>query len=91
MGKEAKVLKNKTSIHFTVQVGKLVVTGGDRQRGAFFLSSKSNEVAHRFYQENDARYYAEQLKGTVLKHTVHEIQTEEIEEVTINEQPTFSN
>ncbi|MCM3618723.1 hypothetical protein M3936_14120 [Sutcliffiella horikoshii] len=91
MGKESKVLKNKTNIHFTVQVGKLAVTGGDRTRGAFFLSSNPNERAHRFNLENDARYYADQLKGTVLKHTIHEIQTEEIEEVTINEQPTISN
>lgn len=85
MEKESKLLKNETSIHITVQVGKLAVTGGDRERGAFFLSSKPNGSAHRFYQEKEARYYADQLKGTVLKHTVHEIQTEEIEEVTINE------
>ncbi|WP_342515435.1 hypothetical protein [Sutcliffiella sp. FSL R7-0096] len=78
-----KILKNEIKTYFTVVVGQLVVTGGDKGRGSFFLSSNPDESGHRFYQEEDANFYANQLNGTVLKHTVHEVKTELIEEVTI--------
>lgn len=86
MSKESKVLNNRVKVHYTVYVGKLFVTGGDRKRGAFYLSSNpERERAHKFYDEKDAKEFAKELNGTVMKHTIHELTTELIEEVTINE------
>lgn len=86
MGKESKVLINRVKVHFTVHVGKLFVTGGNKENGSFFLSSNpEREMAQKFYDEKDAKVYATELKGTVMKHTVHDLTTEIIEEVEINE------
>lgn len=86
MSKDSKVLNNRVKVHYTVYVGKLFVTGGDRKRGDFYLSSNpERERAHKFYDETDAKEFAKELKGTVMKHTIHELTTELIEEVTINE------
>lgn len=86
MSKESKVLRNQVKVHFTVHVGKLFVTGGDRERGDFYLSSNpQRERAHHFKDEKVAKEFAKELNGTVKKHTTHELMTELIEEVTINE------
>ncbi|TYS67032.1 hypothetical protein FZC76_16010 [Sutcliffiella horikoshii] len=86
MGKETKVLINRVKVYYSVHVGKFFLTGGDRKRGDFFLSSNpERERAHKFYDEKDAKEFAKELKGTIIKHTIHELTTELIEEVTINE------
>lgn len=85
MEKESKVLKNETSTFYTVQVGNRVVTKVEGFGTNNELITFYGRNATKFVKEDFATKVASSLNGKVFKHTVHDIQTEEIEEVIINE------
>lgn len=85
MDKDSKVLLNKMDVFFTVH-GKenmiVTVNNGDKYIG---LGIEGKDHPERFENLSYAKSVADVISGTIKKHTIHKIHTEEIEEVIVNE------
>lgn len=89
MSKQLKVLEQKVMVFYTVHVsdgiGVLAYNGNSATIGPF------EKYMEHFYKAEIAQMAATLVNGRVKKHTQYKVVTEEIEEVNIDEQPTFSN
>ncbi|EZP75037.1 hypothetical protein H839_16093 [Parageobacillus genomosp. 1] len=86
MSKESKVLQNRTSIYFTVHLNeKFFVSGYKSSEGRYIISNGLYDKPYKFAELDNAREAANAVNGKVKKHTIHYIETEEIEEVSVSE------
>ncbi|WP_456273599.1 hypothetical protein [Bacillus sp. AK031] len=84
--KETKLLANKTSVYYTVKVSEdYLVSYYDYPMDQVVVSS-AHENPYCFHNLDYAKNAAEIVKGKIIKHTSHTIETEELEEVIIDEQ-----
>ncbi|MCM3598979.1 hypothetical protein M4D55_24900 [Metabacillus idriensis] len=86
MDKDSKVLHNQMDVFFTVHGnGNMIVTLFNSERTYVGLGLEGKDHPERFKNLSDARSVAGVISGTIKKHTIHKIHTEEIEEVIVNE------
>jgi len=84
MNKDSKVLHNQMDVFFTVHGnGNMIVTVFSSKK-YIGLGIEGNDHPERFRNLDDAVSVATVINGTIKKHTIHKIHTEEIEEVTLN-------
>jgi hypothetical protein len=84
--KKSELLTNKTSVYYTVHLSnEYLVSHYDYPSEQISVSPKQSREPKIFFDLAFAKDAARIINGKIIKHTSHTIETEETEEVTINE------